>query len=103
MNQDDLAPHLPPEFAGFLHGGREVWVKNGKGDTVDCGQVSTSVSLVSSDAESHPELENPACSHSIKIGWDISKHGFLWDAWVGHHSCFSLNGTIGGPLDLVNE
>ncbi|KAJ3284639.1 hypothetical protein HDU76_008263, partial [Blyttiomyces sp. JEL0837] len=38
VNQDDLTPHLPPLFAGFLHFPFELWIADKNGTTLLCGE-----------------------------------------------------------------
>ena len=73
INQNDLTPHLPLKFAGFLNFGLEIWIKNSIGVTIECPVEITG--------------ESDECSNSKSI-YDISKHGHGWNnSIIGHKSC----------------
>jgi hypothetical protein len=76
VNQNDLTPHLPPLISQFEHAGREFWIQNNEGETIECFET-----------EQENSLESSECSNQVSF-WDITKHGYAWKYPIGHRSCF---------------
>lgn len=73
VNENDLTPHLPPDFSGFQHSGLEIWISNSS-HTYNCSSTG---------------MESIECSNSISLNWNIAKHGLAWGRIIGHRSCYS--------------
>jgi hypothetical protein len=71
VNQLDLAPHLPPRWAGFLHVSLEVYIQNDEGDTVYCHVENN---------------ESTECANSNKV-FSSLQHPYAWDILIGHSAC----------------
>ena len=76
MNQNDLTPHLPPFAAEFEHSGREIFIMDSEGATVEC------LTDVEQDGNESKECSNSYAFHSIK------RHGTAWNERIGYKSCF---------------
>ena len=75
VNQQDLTPHLPPRWTGFMHTQREIWIQDEEGATFEC--------LGTDDAP-----ESSECANSQRA-YSMMRHLEVWGIPLGFHACLS--------------
>ncbi|KAL2916229.1 hypothetical protein HK105_204320 [Polyrhizophydium stewartii] len=111
VNQNDLTPHLPPQFVGFAHHPTELWIADASGHTVVCpvsldddeldgiGLPENDLRDVEAaiDAQDWTQFrdlpgiarapESRDCANSVTRGYDLQKHTWVWDLRIGIRGC----------------
>jgi predicted lipase len=68
--ENDLVPHLPPAFFGFVHINTEIWIHDEK--TLKCPQEDGK--------------ESKECANSYHL-YSVSAHRLIWDQFIGVGAC----------------
>ncbi|KAI9347272.1 Alpha/Beta hydrolase protein [Obelidium mucronatum] len=98
-NQDDWTPHLPPDFSGFKHFHKELWIANKEGDTIECWDdngdeewisLIDSFGILGGDRRGDKRDDGPSCADRLKWKYDARKHAWVWDQPIGFHVCLPL-------------
>jgi hypothetical protein len=78
VHNQDIVPHVPPQYAGFTHAPTEVWFDEPMAKFTVCNRTNG---------------EDPACSDGLWLKDSIVDHAFYYDIRVGGHCSLAAAAT----------